>query len=40
MRDGYVVEQGLADEIFENPKIAYTRALLAAALELKAESIP
>jgi microcin C transport system ATP-binding protein len=40
MRDGYVVEQGLADEIFENPKVVYTRALLAAALELKAKSIP
>jgi microcin C transport system ATP-binding protein len=39
LRDGHVVEQGPAEDIFENPKGAYTRALLAAAFELKAESI-
>jgi microcin C transport system ATP-binding protein len=37
MRDGHVVEHGPAEEIFESPKAAYTRALLTAALELKAE---
>jgi microcin C transport system ATP-binding protein len=35
MRDGHAVEQGPADEIFENPKDPYTRALLAAAFEMK-----
>jgi microcin C transport system ATP-binding protein len=37
MREGHVVEQGPAEEIFENPKGTYTRALLAAAFELRAE---
>jgi microcin C transport system ATP-binding protein len=36
MRDGKVVEQGAADEIFEQPREAYTRALLAAAFDLAA----
>jgi microcin C transport system ATP-binding protein len=40
MREGHVVEQGPAEEIFEDPKGAYTRALLAAAFELKAEESP
>jgi microcin C transport system ATP-binding protein len=40
MRDGHVVEQGPADDIFENPKVPYTQALLAAALELRAKSFP
>lgn len=35
MRRGRVVEQGPAQDIFGNPKTAYTRALLAAALELR-----
>ncbi len=35
MRNGVVVEQGPADEIFENPKTDYTKALLAAAFDLK-----
>jgi microcin C transport system ATP-binding protein len=35
MRAGRVVEQGSAREIFERPKDAYTRALLAAAFELE-----
>jgi microcin C transport system ATP-binding protein len=39
MREGHVVEQGLAKEIFENPKAAYTRTLLTAAFELKTESV-
>ena len=36
VRNGVVVEQGPADEIFENPKTDYTKALLAAAFDLKA----
>lgn len=38
MRDGRVVEQGPAQEVFDNPKGPYTKALLAAAFELKVES--
>ena len=38
MRQGRVVEQGPAQDIFGNPKTAYTRALLAAALELRTEA--
>ncbi len=36
MRDGVVVEQGPAREIFERPRSDYTRALMTAAFELKA----
>ncbi len=36
MRDGQVVEHGLADEIFDNPRAPYTRALMAAAFDLEA----
>ncbi len=36
MRDGKVVEAGTADEVFDAPKTDYTRALLAAAFELRA----
>jgi microcin C transport system ATP-binding protein len=36
LRNGKVVEQGPADVIFENPKDPYTRALMAAAFEMKA----
>jgi microcin C transport system ATP-binding protein len=36
LRDGLVVEQGPAKEMFETPKSDYTRALLAAALDLEA----
>ena len=36
MRDGQVVEHGAARDIFEAPKAAYTRALMAAAFELEA----
>ena len=35
MRQGKVVEQGPAAEIFANPKHAYTRALMAAAFDLE-----
>jgi microcin C transport system ATP-binding protein len=35
MRNGKVVEQGVAREIFERPQTDYTRALLAAALNLQ-----
>ena len=37
MREGLVVEQGTAEEIFENPRDPYTRTLMAAAFELRAE---
>jgi microcin C transport system ATP-binding protein len=35
MRDGLVVEQGPAKEIFKNPKSDYTRALMAAAFKIE-----
>ena len=38
MRNGVVVEAGTADEIFDNPKTEYTKALLAAAFDLKVTS--
>jgi len=37
MKDGRVVEQGTADAVFADPKEPYTRALMAAAFELKAD---
>jgi microcin C transport system ATP-binding protein len=37
MKDGKVVESGRAERIFEAPEHAYTRALMAAAFEMKAE---
>ncbi len=37
MRKGRVVEEGPAEEVFANPKQEYTRALLAAALNLAVE---
>jgi len=37
MRDGRIVEHGTAEDVFATPKQAYTRALMAAALELKAD---
>ena len=35
MRAGKVVEEGTADEIFDNPKTDYTRALMSAAFDLE-----
>jgi microcin C transport system ATP-binding protein len=35
MRDGIVVEQGPAQDVFEQPKSDYTKALIAAALHLR-----
>ncbi len=37
MRHGQVVEQGPADEVFTQPREAYTRALMAAAFDLRAD---
>ncbi len=37
MKDGKVVEQGAADDIFDHPKTDYTKALMAAAFELHAD---
>jgi microcin C transport system ATP-binding protein len=36
MRDGQVVEQGEAGDIFDRPKHPYTRALMAAAFDIEA----
>jgi microcin C transport system ATP-binding protein len=36
MKDGQVVEQGPASEIFDRPKAEYTRALMKAAFEMEA----
>jgi microcin C transport system ATP-binding protein len=36
MRDGQVVEHGVAQEVFERPQHPYTRALMAAALDIEA----
>ncbi|MCP5151516.1 MAG: ABC transporter ATP-binding protein [Ectothiorhodospiraceae bacterium] len=36
MREGRVVEQGAASTVFESPREAYTRALMAAAFDLEA----
>ena len=35
IKDGKVMEQGPADEVFDRPRTAYTKALMAAAFELK-----
>jgi len=37
MQNGQVVEQGARDEIFDHPGTAYTRALMAAAFDIKAD---
>ena len=39
MRDGKVVEQGPAVQIFDQPKEAYTKALMAAAFDLEAVGV-
>jgi len=36
MKDGVVVEQGPAEEVFVQPRAAYTRALMAAAFDIEA----
>ena len=36
MKDGVIVEQGSADDVFDAPKTDYTKALMAAAFELEA----
>ena len=36
MKDGDVVEEGRGEEVFANPRTAYTRALLAAAFDMEA----
>jgi microcin C transport system ATP-binding protein len=36
MRDGQVVEQGAAADIFDRPRHAYTKALMAAAFDIEA----
>ena len=38
MRGGRLIEQGPADRIFDHPKEPYTRALLAAAMDIEASS--
>ena len=35
IKDGRVMEQGPADQVFDHPQTAYTKALMAAAFELK-----
>jgi microcin C transport system ATP-binding protein len=35
MRNGKVIEQGAASDLFKNPKSDYTRALFAAAFKLE-----
>ena len=37
MRDGVIVEQGPAAEVFEHPTSDYTKALFHAALDLEAD---
>jgi microcin C transport system ATP-binding protein len=37
MRNGQVVEEGPAGEVFQNPQNPYTKALFAAAFHLQAE---
>jgi microcin C transport system ATP-binding protein len=39
MKDGDVVEEGRGEEVFANPRTAYTRALLAAAFDMEARPV-
>jgi microcin C transport system ATP-binding protein len=36
MKDGEIVEQGPAEQVFSTPETDYTKALMAAAFELEA----
>jgi len=36
MREGKVMEQGLAEDVFDHPQTDYTKALMAAAFDLAA----
>ena len=38
LKDGKIVEQGEADRLFETPQTDYTKALMAAAFELEADT--
>ena len=40
LKDGRVVEEGAAARVVEAPQEAYTRALMAAAFDLRAEAAP
>jgi microcin C transport system ATP-binding protein len=40
MRNGKVVEHGVAKELFAGPKEDYTKALLAAAFNIEAAPVP
>ena len=37
MKDGKVVEAGPADQVINNPETPYTKALMAAAFDLRAD---
>lgn len=39
MKDGVIVEQGPAEQVFSAPRTQYTKALMAAAFELEAERV-
>ena len=40
LKDGVVVEEGEAEALTASPRQPYTRALMAAAFDLKAEGVP
>jgi microcin C transport system ATP-binding protein len=40
LRDGKIVEEGAADDIFSHPREAYTRSLMQAAFDLDTEPLP
>jgi microcin C transport system ATP-binding protein len=39
MKDGVIVEQGHADQLFDAPQTDYTRALMAAAFSIEADEV-